>query len=209
LNNATQSSASQIYINSTDGAGGGNVLTNFFLSLSTYGSAAHSGYIKIQVSSDYTWFHSFEISNVTQTETGNTGYFTIDLASVISDANFANATNCLVSFNLPGPQGPTGFSGPTGATGIQGLTGPSGATGLGGAIGATGLQGVTGSTGATGLVGPSGATGLVGPSGATGVTGASGTRIYSGEGFPPDPDVGTTGDFYLDTLTGILYGPKT
>jgi hypothetical protein len=41
-----------------------------------------------------------------------------------------------------------------------------------------------------------------------GATGTAGTRIYSGSGFPPNPDVGITGDFYLDVTTAILYGPK-
>jgi hypothetical protein len=52
------------------------------------------------------------MSSVTQSATGNTGYFTIDLNNVIADGNFANATNCLVSFNLPGPQGLQGYQGP-------------------------------------------------------------------------------------------------
>ena len=42
-----------------------------------------------------------------------------------------------------------------------------------------------------------------------GVTGPTGyaTRIYSGVG-PPPTDLGQPGDFYIDTVTGIMYGPK-
>jgi hypothetical protein len=36
---------------------------------------------------------------------------------------------------------------------------------------------------------------------------ASGTRIYSGVG-PPATNFGAVGDFYIDTDTGIMYGPK-
>ena len=71
-----------------------------------------------------------------------------------------------------------------------------------GPIGATGATGTAGATGATGTAGATGATGT------TGSSGTAGTRIYSGSGYPPSPDVGVTGDYYLNTLTGILYGPK-
>ena len=55
-----------------------------------------------------------------------------------------------------------------------------------------------------------GSVGVQGQTGATGLTGATGyaTRIYSGTG-PPDTGFGQIGDFYIDTLTGTMYGPKT
>ena len=64
-----------------------------------------------------------------------------------------------------------------------------------------------GATGATGPTGPAGGGG--GGGGETGATGATGTRILSGSTGPPDPALGSIGDFYIDTSTGILYGPKT
>jgi hypothetical protein len=50
--------------------------------------------------------------------------------------------------------------------------------------------------------------GSAGSTGPTGPTGARGTQIYSGVG-PPSTSFGSPGDFYIDTATGILYGPKT
>jgi hypothetical protein len=44
--------------------------------------------------------------------------------------------------------------------------------------------------------------------GATGPTGPAGNTILNGIG-PPDNAVGAIGDFYLDTSTTTLYGPKT
>jgi len=49
-----------------------------------------------------------------------------------------------------------------------------------------------------------------GSTGPTGPTGTAGSQIYYGSGFPPatgsNADLyGVTGDFYLDTDTGILY----
>ena len=52
-----------------------------------------------------------------------------------------------------------------------------------------------------------GLSGSPGDTGTTGDTGTAGSKIYSGVGVP-DPGVGNVGDYYLDTSTGILYGPK-
>ena len=109
-----------------------------------------------------------------------------------------------------GPAGPTGPQGPAGATGATGLTGPAGATG------ATGPQGPAGPTGATGLTGPAGATGATGPqgpagpTGATGLTGPAGTNgngVLNGNVVPSNLQ-GTNGDFYINTSTNTIYGPK-
>ena len=109
---------------------------------------------------------------------------------------------------VTGPTGPTGVTGPQGLTGPQGIEGPTGPTGVtgpsgsAGAVGATGPQGTVGATGATG---PSGAAGAVG---ATGPIGPSGASILTGSG-PPPPTTGAVGEYYEDTLNGVLYGPKT
>ena len=96
--------------------------------------------------------------------------------------------------------------GPTGATGQAGIQG--GATNTG-ATGFTGPTGWTGYTGPTGLPGSATLTGATGHTGWTGYTGPTGnaTRIYSGSGLPPT-NIGNIGDFYIDILTGIMYGPK-
>jgi hypothetical protein len=92
------------------------------------------------------------------------------------------------------PASGTVLRGPQGATGAQGATGPQGAQGL---------QGPTGPTGPTGLQG------LMGPTGPVGPAGANGTSILSGTADPntTPPSGAQPGDFYLDTVTDVLYGP--
>lgn len=71
--------------------------------------------------------------------------------------------------------------------------------------GAVGPQGATGITGTTGIAGP---TGAVGPAGPAGTNGKAGSVIYSGT-VVPATTLGSNGDFYLNTTTSLLYGPKT
>lgn len=110
-----------------------------------------------------------------------------------------------VSYALTvGPTGPTGATGPAGTNGTNGTNGATGPQGPTGATGAAST--VTGPTGATGATGPAGATGAA--STVTGPTGADGKTIRHGSGAPLS-GLGVDGDFYLDTATNILYGPKT
>ena len=111
-----------------------------------------------------------------------------------------------------------GTSAPTTAQGINGdfylntatstLYGPKTAAGWGsgvslkGTTGATGPQGIKGDTGLTGPQGPTGA------AGSTGVSGLDGKTILNGTGVPAS-GTGSIGDFFLNTSTSILYGPKT
>ena len=75
-----------------------------------------------------------------------------------------------------------------------------------GAPGQTGPQGATGAAGPQGLPGPNGAPGAPG---AAGLNGLDGKTILSGAGSPVATlAAGTTGDFYLDTTTSLLFGPK-
>jgi hypothetical protein len=92
-----------------------------------------------------------------------------------------------------GPQGPAGPTGPQGPAGPTGATGPQGPAG---AVGATGPQGPTGATGLTGATGPQG------PAGTNGNTILNGTIV-------PTSTQGNNGDFYINTTTNIIYGPKT
>lgn len=55
--------------------------------------------------------------------------------------------------------------------------------------------------------GPIGPEGEQGPEGPVGPAGDNGSMIYSGQGVP-DSDIGTESDYYLDTTSGELYGPK-
>ena len=70
-----------------------------------------------------------------------------------------------------------------------------------------GPQGLPGSTGPTGPAGSAGAVGPQGVAGASGSAGANGHTILSGAGAPA-AGVGVNGDFYIDTIAWVLYGPK-
>jgi hypothetical protein len=98
----------------------------------------------------------------------------------------------------------TGPTGPTGATGATGATGPTGDPGVIGSTGPTGATGATGFTGATGATGDPGVTGATGP---TGATGTDGNTVLNGATGPTDDD-GADGDFWIDTSTETIYGPK-
>ena len=97
--------------------------------------------------------------------------------------------------SLVGPQGPIGQTGPAGATGATGATGSAGP------------QGQTGLTGPTGTQGPIGLTGPVGATGAQGVAGADGKNVLNGTS-NPTAVIGSNGDFYINTTTNTLFGPK-
>ena len=73
--------------------------------------------------------------------------------------------------------------------------------------GATGETGATGATGAQGPAGATGATGAQGPTGATGAQGNAGSQVFSGTGTPSN-GTGSSGDYYLDKSSYLLYGPK-
>lgn len=173
----------------------------------------------------------------------------------------------IVSWNSVGPQGPQGLQGLTGAAGPPGQQGPKGDTGATGPTGpgitvagepagsscanggvslsgigvgyvCNGPQGARGANGNTILSGnggpgtigvdgdfyidevnhllygpkasgawPGSGVSLIGPKGDTGAAGTNGNTILNGSGAPTS--IGTNGDFYLDTSTSTLYGPKT
>lgn len=62
--------------------------------------------------------------------------------------------------------------------------------------------------GEKGSAGPTGATGATGPTGATGAAGADGSTILNGAG-APGAGTGADGDFYIDTTSDEIYGPKS
>jgi len=120
---------------------------------------------------------------------------------------------------IPGVDGKTILSGTVNPTsqGINGdfyintttstIFGPktSGAWGAGtllkGADGATGAQGIQGATGAQGIQGTTGTQGV------QGVPGVDGKTMLSGTAAPTTQ--GVDGDFYYESTTPAVYGPKT
>jgi hypothetical protein len=146
-----------------------------------------------------------------------------DAYIVTADGNLHiwNGTFWTDAGQIVGPQGPTG---PTGAQGIQGVKGDTGNTGATGSTGATGPQGIQGITGDTGAQGPQGIQGATGSQGIQGIQGSQGiqgvqgargfdsiTHFQTGVGYsyPASDTIGNQYDFFLDGVTGILYGPKT
>jgi hypothetical protein len=118
-----------------------------------------------------------------------------------------------------GPQGAAGALGPAGANGADGAdgedgelgpSGPTGPQGPSGPAGSTGPQGTAGTAGASGSAGTTGATGSAGATGATGANGtdgADGRTILSGSDDPGSGD-GDDGDYYINTDTNTIFGPK-
>ena len=89
----------------------------------------------------------------------------------------------------------------------NGTPGPKGDKGDTGATGATGPTGAKGDTGATGLTGPTGAAGATGATGSQGASGTDGKTVANGT-TDPDTSTGVDGDFYINTATNTLFGPK-
>jgi hypothetical protein len=100
-----------------------------------------------------------------------------------------------------------GMKGDPGATGPQGAAGPAGPQGSAGPQGLPGLQGPQGPEGPQGPAGPEGLPGPQGPEGAVGPAGLSGRTLLNGTGSPTD-ELGSDGDFFIDTVAKQLFGPK-
>lgn len=98
--------------------------------------------------------------------------------------------------------------GAPGAAGPKGDRGPAGEQGEPGPAGATGDRGPAGEQGEPGPAGAAGGRGPAGAPGEPGAPGLDGRTIWSGAGAPGSA-VGDDGDFYLDTATSTLYGPKS
>ena len=75
------------------------------------------------------------------------------------------------------------------------------------ANGTPGPKGDKGDTGATGLQGIQGATGATGATGVVGEAGADGKMVSNGTSNPVS-GTGVNGDFYINTATNTLFGPK-
>jgi hypothetical protein len=129
---------------------------------------------------------------------GNVGDYYLDTAT--GNVYYKSAgTIWNLTGNIKGPIGPVGL---TGATGLTGPVGPQGLAGIAGPAGATGPIGLTGAQGATGPQGPVGATGPQGNPGTNGNTMLNGMTA-------PSAATGVNGDYYINSVTHELFGPKT
>lgn len=79
--------------------------------------------------------------------------------------------------------------------------------GKAGAPGAPGSAGPQGPAGPAGGKGDAGGKGATGAKGTTGVAGVNGKTVLSGAA-DPTSGVGTQGDFYINTTTDKIFGPK-
>jgi hypothetical protein len=137
---------------------------------------------------------------------GTEGDFYLDLAvpSLFGPKAGADWGRGVTLIGPVGAVGPVGAIGVTGATGLQGPVGPSGQNGpqgLQGLMGVAGAQGVPGPAGVAGPKGDAGERGLEGPAGSSGAT------MLSGTGSPAD-SLGSDGDFYFNTASPRIFGPK-
>jgi hypothetical protein len=113
---------------------------------------------------------------------GNIGDFYLNTAT--GDVHYKSAASTwTLTGNIKGPQGNAGATGPTGLTGATGSQGPAGATGLQGPAGAQGIAGTNG------------------------INGTNGTAVLNGN-TNPAAGTGVNGDFYINTATNTIYGPK-
>ncbi len=69
-------------------------------------------------------------------------------------------------------------------------------------------NGIPGPPGPIGLTGPAGAAGVAGAAGAAGVNGKDGKTLLNGVA-NPSAALGSDGDFFLNTTTFTIFGPKT
>lgn len=119
------------------------------------------------------------------------------------DGNAYEITVIISETGVTGPQGPAGANGSNGQDGLSayqiwlnaGNTGTE-AQFLTALRGATGAQGIQGGTGPQGIAGTNGTNGL------DGKTVLNGTQS-------PTAGIGNNGDFYINTTTNTLFGPKT
>jgi hypothetical protein len=120
-----------------------------------------------------------------------------------------------------------GTVGNTGAQGAIGLTGAAGIAGINGTNGNTVLNGISAPSGTTGVNGdfyintntktifgpkaagawPSTGTLLIGTTGAAGTNGTNGNTVLNGT-IAPTAGTGVNGDFYINTTTKTIFGPK-
>uniref|UniRef100_UPI0040486BD9 hypothetical protein n=1 Tax=Algoriphagus sp. TaxID=1872435 RepID=UPI0040486BD9 len=127
----------------------------------------------------------------------------IGLTGIAGPIGLTGATGPQGPAGSTGAQGPTGLTGPAGP---QGLAGNSGATGSIGPQGPIGLTGPAGPQGAIGLAGAVGSQGIQGSTGAVGAAGVDGKTVLNGTTNPTNQ--GVEGDFYINTNSNTLFGPK-
>lgn len=193
-------SGNAVYVETLSGSTNANGLASFQIGTGTVISGSFAA---------IDWSTGNYFVKIDTDPTGGTNY------TISGVSQFLSVPYALYAGNggVPGPQGPagndgaTGPQGPIGLTGATGPMGPQGIQGPAGNDGATGPQGPIGLTGATGATGPQGPIGLTGATGANGTNGVDGKTLLSGTSNPL-ATTGIDGDFYINTATNFIFGPK-
>lgn len=161
--------------------------------------------------------------NGTQGPAGNNG---LDGKTVLNGTTIPNASigtngdfyiNTATS-SLFGPKTNGAWGNGVPLVGPQGIQGPQGIAGVNGTNGSNGLSAYqiwlnAGNTGTeaqflTALRGATGAQGIQGIAGTNGTNGLDGKTVLNGTQ-SPTAGIGNNGDFYINTTTNTLFGPKT
>jgi Collagen triple helix repeat (20 copies) len=119
--------------------------------------------------------------------------------AVVGGAVASQGGDATASKTKVGPRGPKGAKGAKGAPGAAGPVGP---------VGPVGPSGPSGPSGPQGDAGPQGLAGQQGIQGVPGTPGANGKSVLNGTS-APTAGTGTNGDFFINTTTSEIYGPKT
>ena len=184
LNNATQSSATVMFIDDRDD---GFIDIQPFLRTIDDSTSPIKGHFKITLKSTPNNFILFTISSLSETS----GFFAVSCAHVSNGGyTFQEGDDITITFARTGDAGATGS---TGAQGVQGLQGPQGTQGLQGSTGAgvqgaagelgtQGVQGVQGTQGNSGGLGVQGIQGLIGIQGDLGIQGTAGEGAQGVQG---------------------------
>jgi hypothetical protein len=198
-NNATQTSATAIYVNHLTHVG---VDIDMFLALLQVNDN-----VFIQDLDNSNNYQQFKVSGAI--DPGNNTYVQIPVTLVASGGTgttgFANnhpvilVTTAVGIQGTTGTQGLLGSQGTQGLQGIQGIQGTTGIQGLTGTQGTQGLIGLQGTTGSQGINGTNGVQGTEGIQGTTGSQGINGTNGVQGtEGIQ-----GTTGSQGINGTNGV------
>ena len=150
LNNATQNSATELYIDQQDDDSA--FIDNFLVTIDSSTSLI-KGHVKISENGDPSRFNFYAINSLTN----NIGWWTISVSFVSgSGATFLNTDDILVTFARTGDIGNQGNQGIQGDQGTQGIFGEQGIQGIQGQFGPQGIQGIQGDTGTQGSQGVQG-----------------------------------------------------
>jgi hypothetical protein len=139
FNNATITSATAMYIDSTNDAA---TDLSSFLNTIDDSTSTIKGHFRVSAKFDDSIFALFTISSLVD----QTGWFTVNGSYVSGNGSFSDLADTVITFARTGDKGDTGTQGTEGAQGTVGAQGTEGTQGTEGAQGVSGLTGYTAPT---------------------------------------------------------------